>query len=145
MAKGVGMEVIAYNRSHVPGIEERMGMKYVELDELFARADFISLHTPSLGGVKLISRENIAKMKDGVVIINTSRGDNVDEGDLLEALNAGKVRAAGLDVYTEEPSANAALYSHPSVSCTPHIGAATKEAQQRIGTEIVEIIQGFGK
>mgnify|MGYP002424295066 FL=1 len=142
MAKGVGMEVIAYNRSHVPGIEERMGMKYVELDELFARADFISLHTPSLGGVKLISREN---MKDGVVIINTSRGDNVDEGDLLEALNAGKVRAAGLDVYTEEPSANAALYSHPSVSCTPHIGAATKEAQQRIGTEIVEIIQGFGK
>ena len=145
MAKGLGMEVIAYNRSHVPGIEERMGMKYVELDELFARADFISLHTPSLGGVKLISRENIAKMKDGVVIINTSRGDNVDEGDLLEALNAGKVRAAGLDVYTEEPSANAALYSHPNVSCTPHIGAATKEAQQRIGTEIVEIIQGFGK
>ena len=120
-------------------------MKYVELDELFARADFISLHTPSLGGVKLISRENIAKMKDGVVIINTSRGDNVDERDLLEALNAGKVRAAGLDVYTEEPSANAALYSHPNVSCTPHIGAATKEAQQRIGTEIVEIIQGFGK
>ena len=145
MARGVGMEVIAYNRSHVPGIEERMGMKYVELDELFARADFISLHTPSLGGVKLISRENIAKMKDGVVIINTSRGDNVDEADLLEALNAGKVRAAGLDVYTEEPSANAALYSHPNVSCTPHIGAATKEAQQRIGTEIVEIIQGFGK
>ena len=88
--------------------------------------------------MKLISRENIAKMKDGVVIINTSRGDNVDEADLLEALNAGKVRAAGLDVYTEEPSANAALYSHPNVSCTPHIGAATKEAQQRIGTEIVE-------
>ena len=99
----------------------------------------------ALGRVKLISRENIAKMKDGVVIINTSRGDNVDERDLLEALNAGKVRAAGLDVYTEEPSANAALYSHPNVSCTPHIGAATKEAQQRIGTEIVEIIQGFGK
>ncbi len=144
-AKALGMEVIAEDIYHVPGIEEQMGMKYVELDELLSRADFISLHTPSLNGVKLIRKENIDKMKDGVVFINTSRGDNVDEDDLLEALNSGKIRAAGLDVYASEPAGNKALYSHPNVSCTPHIGAATKEAQQRIGMEIVDIIESFGK
>lgn len=145
MAKGIGMEVIAQDIFHVPGIEEQMGMQYVELDELFQRADFISLHTPSLNGVKLICKENIDKMKDGVVFINTSRGDNVNEEDLLEALNSGKVRSAGLDVYNDEPATNKALYSHPAVSCTPHIGAATKEAQKRIGAEIVDIIEAFGK
>ena len=87
--------------------------------------------------------ESLAKMKDGVVIINTSRGANVDEDALLAALESGKVRAAGLDVYADEPTANAALYSHPMVSCTPHIGAATVEAQKRIGTEIVDIIRSF--
>lgn len=145
LGKAIGMDVIAQDIYHVPGIEEEMGMKYVELDELFAKADFISLHTPSLNGVKLIRKENIDKMKDGVVFVNTSRGDNVDEADLLEALNSGKIRAAGLDVYNEEPSKNAELYNHPMVSCTPHIGAATVEAQKRIGTEIVSIIDNFGK
>ena len=143
MAKALGMKVIAQDIFHVPGIEEEMGMKYVELDELFAESDFISLHTPSLNGVKLISKENIDKMKDGVVFINTSRGDNVNEDDLLAALESGKVRAAGLDVFAEEPATNVALYSHPRVSCTPHIGAATKEAQKRIGAEIVDIIESF--
>ena len=145
MARGIGMEVIAEDIYHVPGIEAELGMTYVELDELLERSDFISLHTPSLNGVKLINRETIAKMKDGAVFINTSRGDNVDEDALLEALNSGKLRAAGLDVYAQEPAANKALYSHPAVSCTPHIGAATKEAQKRIGAEIVDIIESFGK
>jgi len=144
-AIAMGMNVIAQDIFHVPGIEEKMGMKYVELDELLEKSDFISLHTPSLNGVKLICKENIDKMKDGVVFVNTSRGDNVNEEDLLAALESGKVRAAGLDVYADEPASNAALYSHPHVSCTPHIGAATKEAQQRIGMEIVDIIEGFGK
>lgn len=143
MARGIGMEVIAEDIYHVPGIEAELGMTYVELDELLERSDFISLHTPSLNGVKLINRETIAKMKDGAVFINTSRGDNVDEDALLEALNSGKLRAAGLDVYAQEPAANKALYSHPAVSCTPHIGAATKEAQKRIGAEIVDIITNF--
>ena len=84
--------------------------------------------------------ERIAKMKDGVCIINTSRGTNVDEAALLAALESGKVRAAGLDVYADEPASNSALYSHPMVSCTPHIGSATVEAQGRIGEELVEII-----
>ena len=144
-AKALGMDVIAEDIYHVPGIEEKLGMRYVELDELLAKADFISLHTPSVDGKPLVNAETIAKMKDGVVIINTSRGTNVDEDALLEALNSGKVRAAGLDVYAVEPPTNAPLYSHPNVSCTPHIGAATKEAQKRIGAEIVEIIENFGK
>ena len=123
--------------------EQKLGMKYVELDELFAVSDFISLHTPAINGKKLIDAENIAKMKDGAVFVNTSRGNNVDEDALLAALESGKLYAAGLDVYAEEPSANHALYSHPRVSCTPHIGAATREAQKRIGTEIVSIIKNF--
>ena len=145
MAKAIGMDVIAFDIFHIPGIEEQMGIPYVEMEELLAKSDFISVHAPAVDGGKLISAENIAKMKDGVVIINTSRGSNCDEAALLAALESGKVRAAGLDVYAEEPSLNKALYSHPMVSCTPHIGAATQEAQKRIGTEIVSIIENFGK
>ena len=145
MAKAIGMDVIAFDIFHIPGIEEQMGIPYVEMEELLAKADFISVHAPAVDGGKLISAENIAKMKDGVVIINTSRGSNVDEEALLAALESGKVRAAGLDVFAEEPATNKALYSHPMVSCTPHIGAATQEAQKRIGTEIVSIIENFGK
>lgn len=143
MAKGIGMRVIAFDVYHIPGIEEQMGIPYVEMEELLAQADFISVHAPAVDGGALINAESIAKMKDGVVIINTSRGTNVDEAALLEALESGKVRAAGLDVWAEEPAKNVALYSHPRVSCTPHIGAATQEAQARIGEEIVSIIQSF--
>ena len=144
MARAMGMEVIASDIYHVPGIEAELGMTYVEQDELFARADFISLHTPAVDGKPLINAETIAKMKDGAVLINTSRGNNVDEDALLEALNSGKLRGAGLDVYSQEPPQNAALYAHPAVSCTPHIGAATVEAQKRIGLEIVDIIRAMG-
>jgi len=143
MAKGIGMTVIASDIYHIPGIEEQLGMQYVENDELLARADFISLHAPAVNGKALICAENIEKMKDGVVIINTSRGTNVDEDALLDALNSGKVLAAGLDVFAQEPSVNAALYNHPAVSATPHIGAGTNEAQARIGEEIVDIIANF--
>ena len=140
MAKAIGMKVVAFDIFHIPGIEEQLGIPYVEMDELLAMSDFVSVHAPAVDGGALISAENIAKMKDGVVIINTSRGTNVDEAALLAALESGKVRAAGLDVYADEPATNKALYSHPMVSCTPTIGAATVEAQKRIGQEIVEII-----
>ncbi len=144
MAQALGMKVLAYDIFHVDGLECDT-MRYVEMDELLAKSDFISLHTPSIDGKPLISAENIAKMKDGVVFVNTSRGNNVDEDALLEALGSGKIRSAGLDVYASEPANNHALYSHPAVSCTPHIGAATVEAQKRIGAEIVDIIETFGK
>ena len=143
LAKALGMNVIAQDVYHIPGLEEELGIRYVELDELFAQADIVSLHTPSLNGVKLICKENIDKMKDGVVFINTSRGDNVNEADLLEALNSGKVKAAGLDVFADEKNPNWELISHPHVSATPHIGAGTNEAQARIGAELVDIVENF--
>ncbi len=142
MAKALGMTVIAYGAHHEPGTTARDGVPYVSMDELLRRSDFISVHAPAADG-PIINAETIARMKDGVVIINTSRGANLDEDALLAALESGKVRAAGLDVWATEPSGNAALYSHPHVSCTPHIGAATGEAQARIGQEIVEIIKDF--
>lgn len=142
MAQALGMKVLAFDIYHVDGLENE-NMKYVEMDELFAKSDFISIHTPAIDGKPLINAETIAKMKDGVNIINTSRGANIDEAALLEALNSGKVRAAGLDVWAEEPSKNEELMNHPMVSCTPHIGASTVEAQKRIGAEIVDIIGKF--
>ena len=140
MAKAIGMNVVATRSSRTSGTDEATGIPYVTLDELLEKSDFISLHAPALPGGPLVNADTIAKMKDSVCIINTSRGGNVDEKALLEALNSGKVRAAGLDVWAEEPSKNHDLYSHPMVSCTPHIGAQTVEAQKRIGAEIVEII-----
>ena len=141
IAQAIGMNVVAYQRHPKPEYECDT-MHFASLEELLANSDIIALSTPSLGA-PIINAENIAKMKDGVVIINTSRGGNVDEEALLEGLNSGKIFAAGLDVYAEEPSKNEALYSHPRVSCTPHIGGATVEAQQRIGMEVVEIIRKF--
>ena len=143
MAKALGMKVIVTGRTVKPELEEQFGVKYVTMDELLAQSDFVSLHTPALGDKPLVDAEFIAKMKDGAILINTSRGKNVDEAALLDALNAGKLRGAGLDVWFEEPTPNHDLYCHPAVSCTPHIGAQTVEAQKRIGAEIVDIIAGF--
>ncbi len=137
--QALGMKVLAYDIYKVPALECDT-MHYVEMDELLANADIISLHVPSLPGQPIVNKDTLSKMKDGVILINTSRGTNVDEAALLEALESGKVYGAGLDVYAEEPAKNAALYSHPRVSCTPHIGASTKEAQRRIGAEIVELV-----
>lgn len=143
IARAMGMDVAAYDIFHIPGIEAQLGIPYMELDEVLERSDIITVHAPAVDGGALVNPETIAKMKDGVIIINTSRGANVDEAALLAGLESGKVSAAGLDVYAEEPSKNAALYSHPRVSCTPHIGAATVEAQQRVGMEVVDIIEQF--
>ena len=143
MGKALGMKVIVTGRTAKPELEEKFGVKYVSMDELLEQSDFVSLHTPALGDKPLVDAEFIAKMKTGAILINTSRGKNVDESALLDALNAGKLRGAGLDVWFEEPTANHDLYSHPAVSCTPHIGAQTVEAQKRIGAEVVDIISGF--
>ena len=143
MAKAIGMNVVAFARHPNAAVSEKLGIPYVSMDELLATSDFISLHAPAVDGGALVNEASIAKMKDGVVTINTSRGANVDEAALLAALESGKVRAAGLDVYADEPTSNKAPYSHPMVSCTAHIGAATVEAQKRIGAEIVEIIKAM--
>ena len=143
MAKALGMKVIVTGRTVKPELEEKFGVKYVTMDELLAQSDYVSLHTPALGDKPFVDAACIAKMKDGAILINTSRGKNVDEAALLDALNSGKLRGAGLDVWFEEPTPNHDLYCHPAVSCTPHIGAQTVEAQKRIGAEVVDIISGF--
>ena len=143
MAKGMGMNVLAYRRSAIPESIDDAGIIYVDEEKLLRTCDFISVHAPSSPAGPIITADKIAHMKDGVVIINTSRGANVDEKALLDALNSGKVRAAGLDVWMDEPTHNQELINHPNVSCTPHIGAATVEAQKRIGAEIVGIIGSF--
>lgn len=143
MAKSLGMNVLAYRRSADPESIDDVGIIYVSEEKLLQSCDFISLHAPPSPDGPILTAEKIARMKDGVCIINTSRGANIDENALLDALRSGKVRAAGLDVWADEPTHNQALLEHPNVSCTPHIGAATVEAQKRIGSEIVQLIAGL--
>ena len=138
--QALGMNVLSVVHRNKPEGAECSTMRFVSMDELLAKSDIIVLCAPG-GDKPLVDAGSIAKMKDGVVIINVSRGSNVDEAALLEALNGGKVRAAGLDVWLSEKDPNWTLAQHPSVSCTPHVGAGTVEAQKRIGVELVDIIE----
>lgn len=137
-ALGIGMSVVAYD----PFVKETdMDVRLVTKDELLAQADVISLHIPFIKEEgPSIGAAEFAKMKDGVMLVNCARGGVVVEADLVDALNSGKVRAAGIDVFANEPvtEAQAALVSHPNVSVTPHIGASTVEGQHRVGAEIAE-------
>lgn len=143
-AEVLGMNVIYTKRSGADA--EVKNARFVDMDTLLAESDFISLHIPKQKDRDhVIGREEIEKMKDGVFLINTARGGLIDEDVLVEALDSGKVSAAALDVYREEPTKNEKVTSHPKISMTPHIGAATKEAQTRIGGEIVQIIEAFFK
>lgn len=118
----------------------------VDFDTMLANSDIITLHVPFIGEKALIGSEEIKKMKDGVILINTARGGTIDESALLSALEDGKVRAAGLDVFLNEPTPNQALLNHPNISVSPHIGAATLEAQANIGSELADkIIAVFDK
>ena len=140
--QALGANVLSYvNRTKPEGCECET-MKFVTPDELFAQSDVIVLCAPG-GSKAIVDAEAIAKMKDGVVIVNVSRGSNVDEAALLEGLNSGKIKAAGLDVWMSEKDPNWELASHPAVACMPHVGAGTKEAQKRIGAELVDIVENF--
>ena len=135
-ALGFGMTVLAYDPPFAP---MDFIVEITTKERLLALADFITLHVPfDPGKGPTIGRAELAMMKNGVIIINCSRGGVVDEEALLEALNAGKVAGAGLDVFVHEPPTQSelALAQHPRVSITPHIGGSTLEAQERIGTEI---------
>jgi D-3-phosphoglycerate dehydrogenase len=143
-ATALGMNVI-YTKRSGELVEEKTA-KFVDMDTLLAESDFISLHIPKQADKDhVIGKEEIDKMKDGVFLVNTARGGLIDEDMLVEALDSGKISAVALDVYREEPTKNTKITSHPKISMTPHIGAATKEAQVRIGDEIVEIIEKFFK
>ena len=143
IAKALGMNVIAFNRSR--SAEGAEIAEYVELDELLHRADVISLHCPLFPETRgIINRETISKMKDGAIIINNSRGPLVVEQDLADALNSGKVYAAGLDVVSSEPiSADNPLLKAKNCLITPHISWAPKESRQRIMDCTVENIRAF--
>jgi len=136
-ALAFGMTVVIYD---VIPIKTDLAVRQVELDELLKAADLITLHVPKQAK-PILGEAEFAKMKDGVIIVNVARGGVVDEKTLLGALNAGKVRAAALDVYAKEPPEDFTLVDHPNVIPIPHLGAAAAEGQQRAGLEVVRILK----
>jgi D-3-phosphoglycerate dehydrogenase len=141
-ASALGMTVLAYD----PYVKEVAGIKLVTLDELLTQSDYISLHLPKTKeSANMISKEQFVKMKKGVRIVNCARGGIIDEEALYEALTSGKVAGAALDVFAEEPPANWKLLKLDNVIASPHIGAATKEAQARVGAEVAEKLIAFSK
>ena len=147
---GLGMNILAvdpYTKEATISVKVadqvvNVPVKTVSMDEMLKHSDFITLHVP-FTGAPVLGKEEFAKMKDGVIIANASRGGTIDEDALLEALNSGKVFGIGLDVFDNEPTPRKDLLVHPKVSATPHIGASTTQAQLNIGTELSEKIIAF--
>jgi len=148
IALGLGMDVLAYDFSPIPetlpvvfsgGIEVNLPVKGVTFETLLAESDFISLHVP-FTDKPIIGAAEFAQMKNGAALVNCSRGGTVDETALLAALDSGKLAFAGLDVFDNEPTPHQDLLSHSKISLSPHIGASTNEAQERIGTELAQLI-----
>ena len=140
-ATALGMKVVY---TDIFGKQDGLSYDFLEMEDLLKTADFISLHVPydkSKGAV--IGKKEFELMKDGAFLINCARGKVVDEAALIEALDSGKIAGAGVDVFEQEPTTNKELVNHPKVSVTPHIGASTKEAQVRIGEEVVSTIKTF--
>jgi D-3-phosphoglycerate dehydrogenase len=138
-AIGLKMRVIAFDPFLSAERAVDLGVEKVELDELLRRADFITLHTPLTDKTKnIIDAAAIAKMKDGVRVINCARGGLVAENDLAAALKSGKVGGAGVDVFVEEPAETNPLFGIPNVVCTPHLGASTSEAQENVAIQVAE-------
>ncbi|EDZ43243.1 MAG: phosphoglycerate dehydrogenase [Planktotalea sp.] len=143
-ARGLKMKVVAYDPFLGEEKAEKMGVEKVELDELLARADFISLHVPFTDATaNILSRENLAKTKNGVRIINCARGGLVDEGALADMLKSGHIAGAAFDVFKEEPATENALFDLPNVVCTPHLGAATTEAQENVALQVAQQMSNY--
>ncbi len=148
IALGLGMNVLAYDlypfNGNITlnlqgGIKVDIPVQTVSFEEVIATSDFISLHTP-FADKPILGVAEFAAMKPGVGIVNCSRGGTIDENALIEALDSGKVSFAGLDVFDNEPTPLATILNHPKISLTPHIGASTNEAQERVGTELANLI-----
>ncbi|WP_120634112.1 phosphoglycerate dehydrogenase [Ruegeria sp. EL01] len=143
-ALGLRMKVVAYDPYLGEEKAAKMGVEKVELDELLARADFITLHVPLTDQTRnILSRENLAKTKPGVRIVNCARGGLVDEEALAEMLQSGHVAGAAFDVFKEEPAKDNPLFNLPNVVCTPHLGAATTEAQENVALQVAEQISNY--
>lgn len=147
MALGMGMKVVAHDPfagqvdlhldiAGTTGVD--VSIDPISLDDLLSESDFISLHVPKPKEGALIGSDEFAKMKEGTIIVNCARGGVIDEDALIAALDSGKLMGAGLDVFENEPTPDSRLLSHPKISLTPHIGASTNAAQNRIGTELAE-------
>jgi len=147
IAKAIGMKILVTKRTPPsPQLLEEMEADFLSLDDLLRQSDIISIHVPLTEETKrMIDVEEINKMKDGVFLINTSRGEVVNEKALLDALNTGKIGGVALDVYETEPPKNLELIRHPNVICTPHIGAQTIEAQREASLIIADKIIHFFK
>ncbi len=143
MAGGFEMRVLFYD----PYVDEADDAAKVDLETLLGQSDFISLHIPHTKETHyLLDAPQFELMKDGVVIVNCARGGTINEAALLDALNSGKVFAAGLDVFEKEPPGETPLVKHEKVVVTPHIGAGTVAAKKRVGTEVArKVIDFFGK
>jgi D-3-phosphoglycerate dehydrogenase / 2-oxoglutarate reductase len=138
-AQGLGMITLAYDPFVSKERGQSMGVELLELAELLPRVDFITIHTPKTRGTAhLISHDQLALMKGGVRVLNCARGGIIDESALYEAIQSGKVAGAALDVFEQEPPGNLPLVTHPAVLCTPHLGASTEEAQERVAIDIAQ-------
>jgi D-3-phosphoglycerate dehydrogenase len=143
-ALGLRMKVIAYDPFLTPERALDLGVDKVELDELLARADFITLHTPLTDETRnILNRDNLAKTKPGVRIVNCARGGLIDEAALKEALESGHVAGAALDVFVEEPAKANPLFGTPGLVATPHLGASTTEAQVNVAIQVAEQMSEF--
>ncbi len=141
-AIALGMKVIAFD-PYVASID--IPVTLMSKDEVLAQSNFISLHMPKDPSGYVIGEAEIVKMQNGAFVINCARGGVMDEKAVLAALNSGKLAGAGIDVFEQEPSNHLELVSHPKVSVTPHIGANTEEAQERVGAEVAKVLIEFFK
>jgi D-3-phosphoglycerate dehydrogenase len=145
-AHGLKMKVVAYDPFISQERADDLGVELVELDELYRRADFMTIHTPLTSATKhLINDEAFDKMKEGAILVNASRGGVVDEDALDRALEQGKIRGAALDVFEEEPVKGHPLLRHDNFICTPHLGASTEEAQVNVAVQVAEQIADYLK
>jgi len=143
-AIGLKMKVIAYDPYLSAERARNLGVEKVELDELWRRADFITLHTPLTDKTRnIINADTLALAKKGVRLINCARGELVEEAALYDALKSGHVAGAALDVFTEEPATQSPLFSLPNVVCTPHLGASTMEAQENVALQVAEQMSDY--
>ncbi len=143
-ARGLRMKVIAYDPFLSDERATKLGVTKVELDELLARADFVTLHVPLTDKTRnILSRENIVRMKPGSRIINCARGGLVDEAAAADAIRSGHLGGAAFDVFVEEPATENPLFGLPNVVCTPHLGAATTEAQENVALQVAEQMSDY--
>ena len=143
-ALGLKMKVVAYDPFLSEERAEKLGVQKVDLDDLLARADFITLHVPKTEQTSnILNAEAIAKMKPGVRVLNCARGGLVDEAALAEALKSGHVAGAAFDVFEVEPATDSPLFNLSNVVCTPHLGAATTEAQENVAVQVAEQMSDY--